>query len=155
MYVDLISHIIADFIYYSRIFVESFGLSTYKNMPSGIKTAMIWDIRSTYTNPLHFYILAMNNLKMKWRKQFHLVAYKKIKCAPDGTIAKEPACWCRRHWDGGSIPALGRSPGGGHATASTLAWRIPRTEETSGLQSMGLQRVGHDWSAWALTCTKE
>ena len=25
------------------------------------------------------------------------------------------------------------------------AWRIPRTEEPGGLQSMGLQRVGHDW----------
>ena len=38
MYVDLVSRIIAEFIYYSRIFVEFFGLSTYKNMPSGIKT---------------------------------------------------------------------------------------------------------------------
>ena len=38
MYAGLISHIIAEFTYYSRIFVESFGLSTYKNMPSGIKT---------------------------------------------------------------------------------------------------------------------
>ena len=27
---------------------------------------------------------------------------------------------------------------------SILAWRIPRTEEPGGLQSMGLQRVGHD-----------
>ena len=27
---------------------------------------------------------------------------------------------------------------------STLAWRIPRTEEPGGLQSMGSQRVGHD-----------
>ena len=26
----------------------------------------------------------------------------------------------------------------------TLAWEIPRTEEPSWLQSMGLQRVGHD-----------
>ena len=26
---------------------------------------------------------------------------------------------------------------------STLAWRIPWTEEPGGLQSMGLQRVGH------------
>ena len=26
-----------------------------------------------------------------------------------------------------------------------LAWRIPWTEEPGGLQSMGLQRVGHDW----------
>ena len=25
-----------------------------------------------------------------------------------------------------------------------LAWRIPWTEDLSGLQSMGLQRVGHD-----------
>ena len=25
-----------------------------------------------------------------------------------------------------------------------LAWRIPRTEEPGGLQSMGLQRVRHD-----------
>ena len=28
--------------------------------------------------------------------------------------------------------------------SSTLAWRIPWTEEPSGLQSMGLQRVGHN-----------
>ena len=25
-----------------------------------------------------------------------------------------------------------------------LAWRIPRTEEPGGLQSMGWQRIGHD-----------
>ena len=29
--------------------------------------------------------------------------------------------------------------------SSTLAWKIPWTEEPGGLQSMGLQRVGHDW----------
>ena len=28
--------------------------------------------------------------------------------------------------------------------SSILAWRIPWTEEPGGLQSMGLQRVGHD-----------
>ena len=28
--------------------------------------------------------------------------------------------------------------------SSILAWRIPSTEEPGGLQSMGLQRVGHD-----------
>ena len=28
--------------------------------------------------------------------------------------------------------------------SSILAWRIPGTEEPGGLQSMGLQRVGHD-----------
>ena len=31
------------------------------------------------------------------------------------------------------------------ATHSSIrAWRIPGTEEPGGLQSMGLQRVGHD-----------
>ena len=34
----------------------------------------------------------------------------------------------------------------GKAIHSTvLAWRIPWTEKPGGLQSMGLQRVGHDW----------
>ena len=28
--------------------------------------------------------------------------------------------------------------------SSTLAWKIPQTEEPSWLQSMGSQRVGHD-----------
>ena len=32
--------------------------------------------------------------------------------------------------------------------SSILAWRIPWTEEPGGLQSMGSQRVGHDWSDW-------
>ena len=30
------------------------------------------------------------------------------------------------------------------AHSSSLAWRIPWTEEPGGLQSMGSQRVGHD-----------
>ena len=30
--------------------------------------------------------------------------------------------------------------------SSILAWKIPWTEEPGGLQSMGLQRVGHDWA---------
>ena len=35
----------------------------------------------------------------------------------------------------------------GMATHSTiLAWRIPWTEEPGGLQSVGSQRVGHDWA---------
>ena len=30
--------------------------------------------------------------------------------------------------------------------SSILAWKIPWTEETGRLQSMGLQTVGHDWA---------
>ena len=40
----------------------------------------------------------------------------------------------------------------GKAThSSSLAWRIPWTEEPGGLQSIGLQRVRHDWSDLAHT----
>ena len=49
--------------------------------------------------------------------------------------------------DTGSIPGLGRSPGGGHGNhSSILAWRIPWREEPGGLQSTGSQRVEHNWS---------
>ena len=47
--------------------------------------------------------------------------------------------------DAGLIPGLGRSPGGGHGThSSVLDWRIPWTEEPGGLRSTGSQRVRHD-----------
>ena len=32
------------------------------------------------------------------------------------------------------------------AHSSTLAWKVPWTEECSRLQSIGLQRIGHDYS---------
>ena len=35
--------------------------------------------------------------------------------------------------------------------SSILAWKIPGTEEPGGLQSIGSQRVGHDWSDLACT----
>ena len=44
--------------------------------------------------------------------------------------------------DMGSVPGLGRSLEEEMAThSSILAWRIPRTEESGGLQSMGLQEL--------------
>ena len=49
--------------------------------------------------------------------------------------------------DVGSIPELGRSLEKEMAThPSTFAWEIPKTEEPSGLQSLGSQRVGHQLS---------
>ena len=48
--------------------------------------------------------------------------------------------------DLGSTPESGRSPveGNGYPLQYILSWRIPGTEEPGGLQSMGLQRVGHN-----------
>ena len=45
------------------------------------------------------------------------------------------------------VPSLDREgplEEGMAAHSSILAWRIPWTEEPGGLQSVGLQRVGHD-----------
>ena len=47
----------------------------------------------------------------------------------------------------GLIPGLGRSPGGGMATPSSiLAWEIPWTKEPGGPKSIGSHRIGHDES---------
>ena len=56
---------------------------------------------------------------------------------------KESACSSE---DMGSTPGLVRSPGEKMAThSSILAWRVPWTEESGRQQSMGSQRVGHNW----------
>ena len=56
---------------------------------------------------------------------------------PDSSIGKESAC---NGGDPGSIPGLEDPMEKGKAThCSILAWSIPWT-----IQSMGLQRVGHD-----------
>ena len=62
----------------------------------------------------------------KWRSSF-----------PCGSAGKESACSVG---DLGSIPGLGRCPGEGKCYPLQYSgWRIPWT-----VQSMGLQRVGHD-----------
>ena len=48
--------------------------------------------------------------------------------------------------DVGSSPGSGRPPEKEMATHSnSFAWEIPWTEEPDRLQSMGMQKVGHDW----------
>ena len=60
-----------------------------------------------------------------------------IRGFPGSSAGKESAC---NVGDLGSIPGLGRFPGEGKATHSSIqAWRIPWT-----VQSMGSQRVRHD-----------
>ena len=63
---------------------------------------------------------------------------------PGGSDGKESAC---NAGDLGSIPGLGRSPGGGHGNPLQvfLPGESPWTEEPGGLKSMGSQRVRHNW----------
>ena len=56
---------------------------------------------------------------------------------PGGSDGKASAC---NAGDPGSIPGLGRSPGEGNGThSSILAWEIPWTEEPGGLPYMRSQ----------------
>ena len=57
------------------------------------------------------------------------------------TVKRLPTTWETR------VQSLGQEDHLEKAMAphsSTLAWKIPWTEEPGRLQSMGLQRVGHD-----------
>ena len=61
---------------------------------------------------------------------------------PGGSEGKESAC---NVGDLDSIPGWKDPLEEGMATYfSVLAWKIPRTEEHGGQQSMGSQRVGHN-----------
>ena len=61
--------------------------------------------------------------------------------AAGGSDDKESACGAGGP---GSIPGQEEPPEKGMATHSgILAWRIPRTEKSGRLYSMGLQRIGH------------
>ena len=57
---------------------------------------------------------------------------------PGGSDGKESAC-------NAGDPVLGRSPGEGNCSPLQYAWKTPWTKEPGGLQSMGLQRVRHDF----------
>ena len=54
------------------------------------------------------------------------------------------------NWDAGdtgSIPGWGKSPGEGHGNPlQYFGLENPWTEDPGGLQSMGSQRVRHDWA---------
>ena len=63
---------------------------------------------------------------------------------PGGSEGKESAC---KEGHPGSIP--GRDDALEERTAtrsSVLAWRVPWAEEPGRLQSLGLQRVRHNWA---------
>ena len=74
---------------------------------------------------------------------------------PRWLSSKEPTCQCRKHRRRGFDPWVRKLPWrrAGQTHSSILAWRIPWTEEPGGLQSIGSQRVGHDWSDLACTHT--
>ena len=64
-----------------------------------------------------------------------------------GTVVKNPLASAEDARHPGLIPGSGDPLEEGMAThSSILSWRTPWTEEPGGLQSMGSQRVGHNWA---------
>ena len=53
---------------------------------------------------------------------------------------------CRKHRRCRFDLWVGKIPWRIKSHSSIFAWKIPRTEETGGLQSKGSQRVGHTWA---------
>ena len=63
---------------------------------------------------------------------------------PGGTVVMNPPANAGNMRDAVSIPGLGISLGVGSGNPlQHFAWKIPWTEESGELQSMGSQRVGH------------
>ena len=76
------------------------------------------------------------------RLSVHTYKHTCEKCFPGGSVVKNPPAKQETR-----VRSLGQEDPleKGIAThSSILAWEIPWTEEPGGLQSMGLQRVGHD-----------
>ena len=63
---------------------------------------------------------------------------------PRWLSGKESTFQCKRYRRCGFNPWFEKIPGGNGNHSSILAWIIPWTEESGRLQSMGLQRVGHN-----------
>ena len=77
---------------------------------------------------------------------FYSYLYEQFFNFPGGSDGKEPAC---NVGDPGSIPGLGRSPGegNGYYPLQYSCLENPHGQRSLvGLQSMGSQRVRHDWA---------
>ena len=69
----------------------------------------------------------------------HLSSFHQLFPSP----SRLPAMWETRVWSLGREDPLEKEMA---THSSTLAWKIPWTEEPGGLHSMGSQRVQHDWA---------
>ena len=77
-----------------------------------------------------------------WKKSFLKEICKEVRIQkghPRWRSGRKPACQCRRCKRCGFHPWVA-------TCSSILAWKIPWTKESRGLQYMGWQRVRHDWA---------
>ena len=116
-------------------------LMTFKNLFHEIKNSFSY---STLWSGMIFWFALTNSLP-HWQHHVDIKHRSQETLGfPSGSDSKASTCYAG---DPGSIPGSGRSPGEGKVTHSIiLAWRVPWIKEPSKLQSMGSQRVRHDWA---------
>ena len=90
-------------------------------------------------------------IAIKQEKETEGIHIKKRASEVAQMIKNLPAMQETRVWSLGGEDPLEK---GMSARSSILAWRIPQTEEPGRLQSMGLQRVRHDWATKTATALK-
>ena len=94
----------------------------------------------------HKVILVICTSILGYNKKTYLCTYRASLVAQ--RIKLLPAMQETRVWSLGWEDPLEKEM----ATYSSIpAWRIPWTEEPGGLQSMGSQRVRHDWATFTFT----
>ena len=101
----------------------------------------------------HFHIseMGMNLIVNVYIFSFQILIYLKIwkemlhLGLPRWLNGKESACQCRRYGFNPWVRKISLEKEMA-VHSSFLAWKIPLTEGPGGLQSVGSQRVGHDWA---------
>ena len=126
--------------------ILAFHLGGWGSLPSQWSTLCVWtslvsqlvkNPPATQETPVQFL-----GWKIRWRRD-RLPAPMFLGFS-GGSDGKESAC---NMGDLGSIPKLGRSPEGGHGNP----FQYSCLENPHGLQFMGSQRVGHDWTTNTFT----
>ena len=120
----------------TRIWLFSVSLTTYALWIHNI-IDQYWELLNT--------IIYSSRYQLSWNEFIvvSLLLCKVVLGFPSCSNGEESAC---NAGDPGSVLGQEDPLEKGMAThSSTLAWRIPWTEEPGGLHSMGFQRAGHDW----------
>ena len=99
------------------------------------------------------YMKKLWQILTSYAKVGHLGKSRETWGVSSGSSGKEPACLAGDTGDAGSIPGLGRCPGGGHGNPpSIVAWRIP-WQRSLAVYSPSGRRIGHDWMFSSLFST--
>jgi len=86
-----------------------------------------------------------NGLNYNIKNNYYLLTYYGLMCFPGGSVGKKSICNANAG-DLGLISGLGRSPGEGNDNPLQYSWLgKSMNRRVGGLQSMGSQRVRHNW----------